>query len=267
MTGVERWIAQLPGVLAARREGDIAILTLSRPQKRNAFSDEVVLGLTAFFAAVPQEVKGIVVHGAGEHFCAGLDLNELHGGSVKDGLVTSAIGQRLNDLVQYGNVPVIAVLHGAVIGAGLEFAAAAHIRVAERSAYYALPEGERGIFVGSGGSVRLPRLLGTATVMDMMLTGRTYTAEEGQAMRLSQYLVEPGQGLAKGMELARRIAGNAPLANFAILQGLPRIAESDPVQGLFTERLLTALAGDDEEAQRRLRDFLEKRGKKAERDL
>ncbi len=265
-SAVKQWIAQLPSVLAARMEGDIAILTLSRPEKRNAFSDEVVLGLSAFFAAVPQEVKGIVVHGAGEHFCAGLDLNEIHGGSIKEGLVTSAIGQRLNDLVQYGNVPVIAVLHGAVIGAGLEFAAAAHIRVAERTAYYALPEGERGIFVGSGGSVRLPRLLGTATVMDMMLTGRTYNAEEGQAMHLSQYLVEPGQGLAKGMELAKRVAGNAPLTNFSILQGLPRIAESDPMQGLFTERLLTTIAGDDEEAQRRLRAFLEKRGKKVERD-
>ncbi len=243
-------------------EGDVAILTLSRPRKRNAFSDEVVLGLSAFFAAVPQEVKGIVVHGAGEHFCAGLDLNELRDGSTKDRIATSFIGQRLNDLVQYGNVPVIAVLHGAVIGAGLEFAAAAHIRVAERTAYYALPEGERGIFVGSGGSVRLPRLLGTATVMDMMLTGRTYNAEEGQAMHLSQYLVEPGQGLAKGIELAKRIAGNAWLTNLAILQGLPRIAESDPMQGLFTETLLTTMAGGDEEAQRRLQDFLEKRGAK-----
>jgi enoyl-CoA hydratase/carnithine racemase len=244
----------------------VTVLTLARPDKRNAFSDEVVLGLSAFFSAIPGAVRGIVVHGAGAHFCAGLDLNELREGTAADGIVTSVIGQRLNDLVQYARVPVIAVLHGAVIGAGLEFAAAAHLRVAERSAYYALPEGQRGIFVGSGGSVRLPRLIGTATVMDMMLTGRRYSAEEGAAMRLSQYLVEPGEGLAKALELAMRIAANAPLANFAILQALPRIAESDPMQGLFTETLMVSIAQGDDEAKRRLRDFLEKRAHKVERE-
>ena len=98
---------------------------------------------------------------------------------------------------------MVAVLHGAVVGGGLELAAAAHVRVAERSAFYALPEGSRGIYVGGGGSVRLPRLIGVARMMDMMLTGRTYSAEEGQAMGLSHYLVEPGEGFAKGLELAQ----------------------------------------------------------------
>ena len=260
-----QWPTPLPPSLEARVQGDIGILQLSRPRKRNAFSDEVVLGLTAFFCALPEHIKGVVVHGAGDHFCAGLDLTELKDGSTADGIVTSIIGQRLNDAVQYARVPVIAVLHGAVIGAGLEFAASAHIRIAERSAYYGLPEGQRGIFVGSGGSVRLPRLIGTATVMDMMLTGRTYSAEEGHAMRLSQYLVEPGKGLEKGIELAQKIAGNAPLANFAIIQALPRIASSDPANGLFTETLMTSIAQGDAEAKKRLRDFLEKRAGKVER--
>ena len=123
---------------------------------------------------------------------------------------------------------MVAVLHGAVVGGGLELAAAAHVRVAERSAYYALPEGSRGIYVGGGGSVRLPRLIGVARMMDMMLTGRTYSAEEGQAMGLTTYLVEPGKGFAKGLELAQRIAANAPLTNFAVMQALPRIAEMRP---------------------------------------
>ncbi len=85
------------------------------------------------------------------------------------------------------------MLHGAVVGGGLELAAAAHVRVAERSAYYALPEGSRGIYVGGGGSVRLPRLIGVARMTDMMLTGRSYDAEEGQAIGLTHYLVEPGR--------------------------------------------------------------------------
>jgi enoyl-CoA hydratase/carnithine racemase len=92
-----------------------------------------------------------------------------------------------------------------------------------------------------------------------MLTGRAYNAEDGQIMGLSHYLVEVGAGLSKGMELARRIAGNALLTNFAVLHVLPRIAESDPASGFLTESLMAAIAQDDEEAKARLRAFLEKR--------
>ncbi len=138
--------------------------------------------------------------------------------------------------------------------------------MAERSAYYALPEGSRGIFVGGGGSVRLTRLIGTSRIMDMMLTGRTYDAEEGQALGLSHYLVAPGAGLAKGIELAQRIAGNAPLTNFAITQVLPRIAESDPASGYVTEALIAAIAQADDEAKARLKAFLEKRAPKTVRN-
>ena len=161
---------------------------------------------------------------------------------------------------------MVAVLHGAVVGGGLELAAAAHVRVAERSAYYALPEGSRGIYVGGGGSVRLPRLIGVARMMDMMLTGRTYSAEEGQAMGLTTYLVEPGKGFAKGLELATRIAGNAPLTNFAVMQALPRIAEMDPASGYAVEALMSAIAQADGEAKARLKDFLEKRAPKVTRE-
>jgi enoyl-CoA hydratase/carnithine racemase len=248
------------------RRDNIVVLTLNRPDKRNALSDELVLGLQAFFSSIPADVQGVVVHGAGEHFCAGLDLNELKETSVADSFETAQIGQRLNDTVQFCKVPVVAVLHGAVIGGGLEFAAAAHVRVAETSAYYALPEGTRGIFLGSGGSVRLPRLIGASTVMEMMLTGHVYGAEEGhQLLRLTHYLVEPGTGLDKGIELARKIAQNAPLANFAIIQALPRIVEQDPQAGLFTEMLMVGVAQGDDEAKRRLRDFLERKANKVVR--
>jgi (methylthio)acryloyl-CoA hydratase len=160
-------------------------------------------------------------------------------------------------------VPVVAVLHGA--GGGLELAAAAHIRVAERSAYFALPEGSRGIFVGGGGSVRLPPLIGVARMMDMMLTGHTLSAEEGHAIGLTQYLVEDGAGLAKGIELAERIAANAPFTNFAVTHMLPRIARGDPAAGFATEALTAAIARGDGEAKRRLKDFLERRGPKVAR--
>src|SRR5262249_48715575 len=149
-----------------------------------------------------------------------------------------------------------------VVGGGLELAAAAHVRVAERSAYYALPEGSRGIYVGGGGSVRLPPLLGVARMIDMMLTGRTYSSEEGQAIGLTTYLVEPGKGFSKGLELAQCIPENAPLTNFAILPALPRFAGMDPASGYAVEALMSAIAQADPDAKARVKDFLEKRTRK-----
>jgi len=153
-------------------------------------------------------------------------------------------------------------LHGAVVGGGLELAAATHVRVAERTAYYALPEGSRGIYVGGGAAVRLPRLIGTARMMDMMLTGRTHDAEEGQAIGLSQYVVAPGAGLPKSIELAQRIADNEAMTNFAVMHVLPRIAEQDPASGYLMESLMAAIASGDPQAQKRLQDFLAKRAPK-----
>src|SRR5947209_11439822 len=130
--------------------------------------------------------------------------------------------QRVWYQVELCRVLVVAVLKGAVVGGGLELALAAHIRVAERTAYYALPEGQRGIFVGGGGSVRLPRLIGASRMMEMMLTGRSYNAEDGYRFGFSHYVVAQGEGLAKATALARKIAGNAGRTNFALVQALPR---------------------------------------------
>jgi enoyl-CoA hydratase/carnithine racemase len=158
-----------------------------------------------------------------------------------------------------GGVPVIAALHGAVIGGGLELAASAHIRVAERNSYYALPEGARGLFVGGGGAMRVPRFIGTSRMIDMMLTGRIYSAEEGVSLGFSQYVVDDGFGLARAIELAEQIATNTTLSNFAIAQALPRIARSSPDGGFLMESLMDAIAISDEEAKARINAFFEKR--------
>jgi enoyl-CoA hydratase/carnithine racemase len=257
-----RLAIKLPASLSAERRGEIALLRLSRPEKRNALDDETILGLEHFFGALPEGIKAVVLHGAGEHFSAGLDLTELTEAGVAEGAQHSRMWHRVFNAIEFGKAPVVAVLQGAVVGGGLELAATAHVRVAERSAYYALPEGSRGIFLGGGGTVRLPRLIGTSRVVEMMLTGRTYSAEDGQALGLSHHLVEPGAGLAKGIALAERIATNAPLTNFAIMHALPRIAESDPASGYLTEALMAAIAQGSDEAKARLKDFLEKRGSK-----
>ena len=157
------------------------------------------------------------------------------------------------------------MLKGAVIGGGLELASATHLRVAEPSTFYALPEGQHGLFVGGGGSVRVPRLIGAHRMADMMLTGRVVDAEEGQALGLSHYLVGPGEGLAKALELATKIATNSPVTNFAVLQALPRIAEANPAEGYLLESLMAALAGSSEQAQERMQAFLQGRGGKVQR--
>ena len=258
--------ADLPPTLKVERMGDVAVLALARPEKRNALDDATVLGIEAFFDRLPGDVRAVVLRGEGDHFSAGLDLAELGSLDIVAGIEHSRFWHRVFDRIEFGAVPVVAVLQGAVVGGGLELAAAAHVRVAERSAFYALPEGSRGIFVGGGGSVRLPPLIGTSRVMDMMLTGRTLSAEEGQAIGISQYLVNNGEGLAKALDLARRIAGNAPFTNFAVMHVLPRVAQRDPTAGYLTEALAAAIAQGDDNAKARLKDFLEKRAPKVARN-
>jgi (methylthio)acryloyl-CoA hydratase len=253
---------ELPASLHFERRGAVGLLRLSRPHKRNALDDATIRGIEDFFATVPDPIKAVVLHGEGEHFCAGLDLSELRERDIAAGIAHSRAWHRAFERIEFGRVPVVAALHGAVVGGGLELAAACHIRVAERSAYYALPEGSRGIFLGGGGSVRLPRLIGVSRVIDMMLTGRTYGAAEGVALGFSHYVVDPGAGLAKAIELAERIAGNAPMTNFAAMHVLPHNAEQDRASGLLMESLMAAIAQGDPEAKRRLRDFLEKRAPK-----
>lgn len=240
----------------------IATVTLMRPEKRNALNDAAVTALNDYFNDVPDQVKAVILRGEGECFSAGLDLSELADQSIVGGIRHSRLWHRAFNAIQFGSVPVISVLHGAVVGGGLELAASTHIRVAERSAYFALPEGQRGIFVGGGGSVRLPRLIGLQRVTDMMLTGRVMDADEGVAAGLAQYLVDDGQGLAKAQELARKVAANAPLTNFAVINVLPRTTEASPEEGFILEALMSAIAQGDDLAKERLQAFLSKRAPK-----
>jgi enoyl-CoA hydratase/carnithine racemase len=253
---------KLPDSLHLDLRDGIALLRLSRPQKRNAMDDVTIRAIGRFFDEPPPEARAVVLHGEGAHFSAGLDLSSLTERSTEAGIGHSRAWHRATDRIEFGQLPVVSVLHGAVVGGGLELAASTHIRVAERSAFYALPEGSRGIYVGGGASVRVSRLIGVARMMDMMLTGRTYGAEEGVVLGFSQYLVEPGEGLTKGIALAQRAVENPPLTNFAILHALPRIAQSDPEAGLLMESLMAAIAQGSDEAKRRLADFLEKRADK-----
>lgn len=250
------------GPVEVERDGAIAIVRIRRAAKRNALDDATVQALHECFGRFGDGIRAAVLCGDGDHFCAGLDLSELNERSAAEGLAHSRMWHRAFEQIQFGYVPVVAVLRGAVIGGGLELACSTHVRVAETSAFYALPEGQRGLFVGGGGAVRIPKIIGVARMMDMMLTGRVYDATEGHGLGLSQYLVEPGEGEAKARELAHKIAGNASLSNYAVMHALPRIAESGSDNGLFTEALMAAIAQSDEQAKARMQAFLDKKAGK-----
>lgn len=252
--------------LQLEMRGDVAVIRLARPAKRNALGDAQVLALRDLFENLPAGARAAVLHGEGDHFCAGLDLGELQERDASQGLHHSRMWHAALDRLQYGPVPVIAALHGAVVGGGLELASACHIRVADESTFYALPEGSRGIFVGGGGAVRIPRLIGAARMTDMMLTGRVYNAQDGERVGLAQYLVPQGQAFDKALELATRVATNAPLTNYALMHALPRIAEQPADQGFFTEALMAAIAQSAPEAKGRVRDFLDGKAAKVKKD-
>ena len=255
----------LPPSLKLEMHGDVALLRLSRAAKRNALDDAIVLGLQTFFSSPPEGAHAVVLDSEGEHFSAGLDLSELIERDVFAGLEHSMMWHRAFESIESGRLPVISVLRGAVVGGGLELACATHIRIAERTSFYALPEGQRGLFVGGGGSVRIPRLIGAHRMADMMLTGRVLSAEEGHSAGLSHYLTDPGEGLALALELAKKVATNSPVTNFAVVQALPRIAQASPGEGYLLESLMAAVAGASPEAKSRMRAFLEGRAGKVQR--
>lgn len=246
-------------------KNDVAIIGLNRPAKRNALSDPLIVELHAAVTRAQTEAKAAVLFGAGEHFCAGLDLAQLAQKMQEGGRRKRGSWHPTFDLIARSTVPFVAALNGACIGGGLELASAAHIRVADQTTYFALPEATRGIFVGGGGAVRTQRLMGYARMADMMLTGRVLNAEAGERANLCQYVVDAGQSLEKAVEIAERIAGNAPLVNWAVCACLPRVNDVSHEDGLFMESLIgAAIAGED--GRSRVRDFVENKAGRVKPD-
>lgn len=249
-------------ILKIEIEGAVATLTMNRPAKRNAMSDALLRAIGGFFAAPPPGVKAAVLTGAGGTYCSGLDLSEHVERDAAETMRHSRGWHEVMDRVQFGGLPVVSAMAGAVIGGGLELAASTHVRVAEPSAFFQLPEGRRGIFVGGGASVRVGRILGADRMTEMMLTGRRYSAAEGLALGLAHYAVGENEALAKARSLARDIAANAPLSNYIMIQALSRIEDMAKADGLFTESLCAALTQTSADAREGLAAFLAKRAPK-----
>lgn len=242
-------------------DGEIALVGLNRPDKRNAVNEDVNGALRAALQRAQDEARVGVLFGHGAHFCAGLDLAQAltwQDEPPEQRRKRRGTWHPTLDLMARGDIPWVAALQGACIGGGLEIASAAHIRIADETTFFALPEGQRGIFVGGGGSVRIQRLLGYARMADLMLTGRVLTAAEGERYNLCQYVEPAGRSLERARALAQRIAKNAPLTNWAVAACLPRVNDASHEDGLFMEMLI-GTAVTSPQAKERLQAFVEKR--------
>ncbi|HEY2226385.1 MAG TPA: crotonase/enoyl-CoA hydratase family protein [Xanthobacteraceae bacterium] len=242
--------------------GSVAWLGLNRPDKRNAIGEALLAALEATVRRAQAEARALVVFGHGPCFSAGLDLTERRTGEPAEVFHRSRAWHAAFSLIRHGRIPAIAALHGATIGGGLELAAACHIRVADQTAFFALPEGARGIYTGGGASVNLARLLGPSRVADMMLTGRALNAAAAERAGLVQYLAPQGEATSNAGELAGKMAAMAPLTILGVLQALPRIQDMSEADGLFVESLMAALSMTGREATVRLADFAAKRAPK-----
>ncbi len=243
----------------AAKKGRIAVLTLNRPEKRNAVCDALIEDVNRFVVSLNRkDADAVVLRGAGGHFCAGLDLAEHKDRPPFEGVKHSMYWHRTLEAVEFGPVPVVAALQGGVIGGGLEIAAAAHVRVADETAFFQLPEGRRGIYVGGGASVRVQKIIGFDRMREMMLTGRKYDADEGLRLGLCHYVVPKGKAFEQALALAHDIAGNAEMSTFMMINALPRIADMHRGDGFFAESLAAAMSQTSEDAKRGIEAFLRK---------
>ena len=242
------------------RDNNVCVLTLNRPDKRNALDVLSIEELLDFFSNTAKfGVRAVVLAGEGDHFCAGLDLIE-HWKADRSPDEFMHVCMRWHEAfnkMEYGGVPIIAALKGAVVGGGLELASAAHIRVIDNSTYFALPEGQRGIFTGGGATIRVSDMIGKSRMIDMILMGRVYQGQEAVNLGLAQYITE-GSSLEKAIELADKAAQNLPLTNYAICSAISHLNNMSGMDAAYAEAVVAGMVNTQPEARARLEAFANK---------
>lgn len=242
-------------------ENGLYVVTLDRPTKRNALDVATIEELIRFFSGARMAgVKAVVLTGKGDHFCAGLDLVEHWKAdrSPDDFMHVCLRWHEAFNKMEYGGVPIIAALKGAVVGGGLELASAAHVRVIDPGTYFALPEGQRGIFTGGGATIRVSDMIGKYRMIDMILTGRVYQGQEAVDLGLAQYITEDGDSFAKAMELASKVAQNLPLTNFAICSAVSHMNNMSGMDAAYAEAVVAGVVNTQPAARERLEAFANK---------
>lgn len=248
--------------LIYEKKDDIGILTINRPDKLNAISNELTSELSSLLDELEKDdkLRVLVITGAGDKaFVAGADIQELVDRDSRMGRQVSRERQEIFSRIENLPVPVIAAVNGYALGGGLELALACNIRVCSEKAQFGAPEVKLGIIPGDGGTQRLPRLVGLGRAMEMILSGDFIDAQEAYRIGLVNKVVPPEELMNAAMELAQRIASRPPLAVRYAKEAVNRSQEGDAASGFALESYLHALTCTTEDKKEGVAAFLEKR--------
>lgn len=239
---------------------EFALIRLNRPDALNALSFALIRELgRAFDAVAAGNARGLIITGEGTRaFCAGADIKELTGRSILAQKEGAELGQSVFAKLDHLRVPSVAVINGYAFGGGLELALACTFRLATRNAKMGLPEIKLGLIPGYGGTQRLPRAVGEARALEMIMTGRTVDAEEAHRIGLVNRLVD-GDAVAAGVAFAREFAGfSLPVLGLA-RAAVTRAPDVPLPEGLRTEADLATLAFQTRDAAEGMQAFIDKR--------
>jgi enoyl-CoA hydratase len=241
----------------------VATVTLNRPKLLHALNAQAFDELEAVFGELAADagVRVVLLTGAGEKaFAAGADLNEVLGTDAGSGEALALRGQGVFRLIATCGKPVIALVNGFALGGGCELALACTMRIASEGARLGQPEVKLGLVPGYGGTQRLPRLVGSAAALKIMLTGEMVGAGEALRIGLVDEVVPAGELMGRGEALARAMVAVAPLAVTGCLEAVRRGGEMGLEEGLRVEAEIFGRLCGTEDKREGVGAFLEKRG-------
>jgi enoyl-CoA hydratase len=244
------------------KKGAIGILTVNRPEKLNALSNQLTAELKAVLEEIEkdEELRVLILTGAGDKaFVAGADINELVDRDARIGRRVSRERQEIFSRIENLTIPVVGAINGYALGGGLELALACSIRIASDQAQFGAPEVKLGIIPGDGGTQRLPRIVGPGRAMEMVLTGDFIDAKEAFRIGLVNRVVAHEQLMEETMKLAEKIASRPPLAVRYAKEAVNRSVDVGANSGYALESYLHALSCTTEDKKEGVSAFLEKR--------
>lgn len=260
---------ETPSLIYERRDHTV-ILTMNRPARRNALSLDMIVRLADAWAAIDADdtIRSVILTGADGAYCAGGDLDAGWMAGNQGAEPTSNERRAMQDRTLIGRglllsdwlrTPIIAVVNGDCMGGGCEMLQQTDIRIAEEHARFGVPEARRGLIAGAGSTIRLKRQIPYAVAMEMLITGRILDAEEALRWGLVSHVVPTGEGLTKGLEVARTIAENGPLSVAAAKASAIETGWLPEDQAREIENRYAALVMRSSDAQEGMRAFIEKR--------
>ncbi|MFC5466808.1 enoyl-CoA hydratase [Lederbergia graminis] len=247
--------------LTLKKENSVAIISINRPPA-NALSSNLISEISSILDEIEhdQQIRSVIIRGEGRFFSAGADIKEFT--QVKSGEEFSILaerGQQTFDKIEKFPKPIIAVVHGAALGGGLELAMACHLRLVSDTATLGLPELQLGIIPGFAGTQRLPRLVGPAKAAEMMLTSEPITGKEAVKWGLANKSFPEDELFEQGMVMAEKIAKKSPIVLRAVIEQLQYTKTNQFDKGVKREAERFGTLFNTEDRKEGIQAFLEKR--------